>query len=83
MPKQAETLFPYVTKQAEDFLKTHWENDAVKEAVKILKDSELDLAGATTAVKEFTEQNSENKGLKTIQGLIYKKGYENGDLKAQ
>ncbi|KAJ8925343.1 hypothetical protein NQ315_009173, partial [Exocentrus adspersus] len=76
------TLFTYVAKQAEDFLKAQWEDGTVKEAVKALKDTELDLAGATAAVKDLTEQNSENKGLKTIQGLIYKKGYEDGGLKA-
>lgn len=76
---------PYAVKQAEEFLKSNWEEEAVKTAVKSLQDisDELDLKKATDLFKELTEKNDENAALKTLQGLIYKKGYEDGELKAQ
>ncbi|CAG9860759.1 unnamed protein product [Phyllotreta striolata] len=77
-----ESLFSYVDKQVETFLKEKWDDEAVKEAVKSLKDDTLDQEAAVALVKELTEKNSDNKGLKTLQGLIYKKGYESGELKA-
>ncbi|KAL1514009.1 hypothetical protein ABEB36_003338 [Hypothenemus hampei] len=79
-----ETLFPFVTKNAEEVLKSKWEEDSVKEAVKQLKEGEeeIDLDTAVNLIKELTESNSENPGLKTLQGIIYAKGYESGDLKA-
>lgn len=77
-------MFPYATKQADDFLKTNWDDEVVKEAVKLLQDNgDTDLKKATELFKELTEKNSENSGLKTLQGLIYKKGYADGELKAQ
>lgn len=79
-----ETLFPYVVENAEEFLKDSWEVSSVQEAVKKLDgEKELDLAGATKAVKEFTDSNSENPGLKSLQGLIYESGYKKGSMKAQ
>nr|CAH7718979.1 unnamed protein product [Callosobruchus chinensis] len=76
-----DTLLPYVTKQGEEFLKEKWEEETVKAAVKQLKDDTLDAEGAFKLLKELTEKNDNNEGLKTLQGLIFKKGYESGDLK--
>ncbi|KAG5869940.1 hypothetical protein JTB14_013786 [Gonioctena quinquepunctata] len=77
-----DTLFSYVTKQAEDFLKNSWEEKYVKDAVESLQNDVSDVEEAINLVRALTEKGSENKGLKTIQGLIYKKGYESGELKA-
>lgn len=72
-------------KQLETFLKEKWEDDSIKECIKLIKEegSDLDLAGAIERIKALTEEDSSNKGLKTLQGLIYKDGYEKGELKAQ
>lgn len=79
-----EKLFPFAVTQAEAYLKTNWEDAAVKEAVKNLNpEKELDASAAFETIKELTDKNSENIGLKTLQGLLFKKGYEDGDLKAQ
>ncbi|XP_060536022.1 enolase-phosphatase E1 [Cylas formicarius] len=77
-----ETLFPYVTKHAKEFLESQWDDKIVKEAIKELNDKESDLEAATKGVVELTEKGSDNKGLKTLQGLIYSSGYNNGELKA-
>ncbi|CAG9834521.1 unnamed protein product [Diabrotica balteata] len=76
-----DTLYSYVTKQAETFLKESWEEQEVKDAVKLIKD-DLDQEAAIPLIKELTEKNSDNEGLKKVQGLIYKKGYKSGELKA-
>jgi hypothetical protein len=80
-----DTLFPFVIKQADAFLQAKWDEEAVKECLQQIKDdgADLDVAGAVERVKTLTDQQSSNKGLKTLQGLIYKDGYEKGDLKAQ
>ncbi|XP_066142475.1 enolase-phosphatase E1-like isoform X2 [Euwallacea fornicatus] len=79
-----ETLFPFVTKNAEEVLKVKWEEEDVKSAVKKLKEGEEEIDLETTAklVKELTENESDNPGLKALQGIISEKGYESGDLKA-
>lgn len=70
---------------AQEFLKAHFEEEAIKNAVKEFQegDKELDLEAAFEAFKTFTEKDSDNKGVKTIQGLIFEEGYQNGSLKAQ
>jgi enolase-phosphatase E1 len=77
-------LFPFVIKQADAFLQAKWDEEAVKECIQQIKEdgADLDVAGAVERVKTLTDQQSSNKGLKTLQGLIYKDGYEKGDLKA-
>ncbi|XP_044263789.1 enolase-phosphatase E1 [Tribolium madens] len=79
-----DTLFPFVTKQAEPFLQKKWEEESIKDCIKLIQegDANLDLAAAVERVKALTQEDSSNKGLKTLQGLIYKDGYEKGELKA-
>lgn len=77
-------MFPYVIKNGEDVLKEKWESDDVKAAVKQLKEGEeLNLENAVKLVKDLTEKSSNNAGLKALQGIVYERGYDNGDLKAQ
>lgn len=66
-------------------MKTNWKDTAVQDAVNDIKSDvkELDVDAAVEIIKKFSEENSDNKGFKTVQGLIYKKGYEDGTLKAQ
>jgi len=79
-----ETLFAFAVDQAPTYLKDHWDDEETKEAVKLLQDGDtvLDVDGAVQRFKKLTDENSDNKGLKTLQGIIYKKGYEDGTLKA-
>ncbi|KAK9871925.1 hypothetical protein WA026_015172 [Henosepilachna vigintioctopunctata] len=76
-----DTLLPYVTKSVDEFLKSSWEDEEVKKAVSQFEEKDLDVTKATEIVKTLTEKNDSNVGLKTIQGLIFKKGYESGELK--
>lgn len=56
----------------------------MKQAVKALDgEKELSIEEATKVFKELTDANSDNVGVKTLQGLIFKKGYGGGKIKAQ
>lgn len=78
-----DTLFPFAVKHAEEYLKANWESDDVKEAVKELPEgAEAEVAKAVEQFTKATNDDTDNKGAKSLQGLIYKKGYESGDLKA-
>lgn len=76
-----DTLLPYAIENAEEYLKTNWETDEVKHAVKLLfsDDENPDIAKTVEALKAAKE----NEGVKILQGLVYRKGYEDGSLKAQ
>lgn len=70
-------------KNAEEFLKAQWENATVQEAVKLIKDEQLELTSALEAIKEGTDKRSNNQGIKTLQKLIYEKGYADGHITTQ
>lgn len=77
-----DTLYKYVTDHAEEFLKAHWEEKDVKEAAKLLKD-DLDIEKCVALIKELTEKEDKNLGLRRLHSLISQMGYENGELKAR
>lgn len=70
-------------KNVETFLKNSWESDDVKKAIELLEEKDLDATKAAEVVKDLTEKDDCNIGLKSIQALLSKKGYESGDLKGQ
>ncbi|XP_044745633.1 enolase-phosphatase E1-like isoform X2 [Coccinella septempunctata] len=76
-----ETLYPYIIKNAEEFLKNSWETEEVKKSIEQFEEKDLDVTKAAEVVKNLTEKDDSNKGLKTIQGLLLKKGYDSGELK--
>lgn len=80
-----EELFTFAKENAQNVLKDNWEDEEVKKAVKFLQDgdAELNVDGALEVFKKLTDEDSDNQGVKTLQGLIYKKGYSDGKLKAQ
>lgn len=76
------TLFPFADKNCEEYLKANFEKEDVKKAVKLLKDDIADVDAAVSTFKQLAADNSDNEGLKLIQGLIYKEGYDSDKLKA-
>lgn len=76
-----ETLYPFIIKNAEEFLKNSWENEDVKKAISQFEEKDLDITKATEVIKNLTEKDDSNSGLKIIQGMLLKKGYESGELK--
>lgn len=54
----------------------------MKEAVKLLRD-DLDIQKCVAVIKELTEKDDKNLGLRKLHSLISQKGYESGELKAR
>lgn len=80
-----DTLYAFAKKNIEEYLTSKWDDEEVKKLVAELKGDGEELADVTKAVERFntlTDENSVNVGLKTMQGLLYKQGYEKGELKA-
>lgn len=46
-------------------------------------DEDLTVEKAVDKFKALSEKDENHKSVKELQGLIYKKGYEDGSLKAQ
>lgn len=75
-------------------MKSDWETDELKALIKNLSsdkkvvdgDGKLDDLNVTKSIeilKKLSKEEANNPTLKSIQGLIYKKGYEDGTLKGQ
>lgn len=67
----------------EEFLKANWDEKNVKEAVKSLKDTDLDVEKAVETIKEFTDAGSNNSGFKKLQALVCEKGFKDGTIKTR
>lgn len=96
-----DVLFPYALKNVEEYLKTHWSDDATKTVVAALReqadeDKKAEVEGAVTIPAEDSEdiipdvvknvewQMSKDRktgALKTLQGLVWAKGYKDGTIK--
>lgn len=63
-------------------MKAHWEEKDVKEAVKLLND-DLEIEKCVALIKELTEKEDKNLGLRKLHSLISQKGYESGELKGR
>ncbi|ARB45819.1 acireductone synthase [Alloalcanivorax xenomutans] len=81
-----EVLFPYADREMEAFLRTHWERPAVAECVAQARaESGQPLASPEQAAALFRGWIAEDRkitSLKTLQGMIWQTGYENGDYQA-
>lgn len=96
-----DTLFPYALKNVEEYLKTHWNEDATKTVVAALReqaeeDKKAEVEGALTIpagdsediipdivkyVEWQTSRDAKTGSLKTLQGLVWAKGYKDGSIK--
>ena len=90
-----DVMFPFARRHVDRFLKAQWETSEVQEAVDLIaKDigkpsSSAWFEGASTAeqqdvvnmvVGELMDEDSKATGLKQLQGLIWRSGFENGEL---
>lgn len=83
-----QVLFPYSVEKMESFVKTHQEVAEVKAVTadfqKILRD-EQGKSGTLDEVialaKQWISEDRKHATLKNLQGLMWKMGYESGDLK--
>lgn len=96
-----DVLFPYALKNVEEYLKTHWNEDATKTVVAALReqadeDKKAEVEGVVTIPAEDSEDiipdivknvewqmslDRKTGALKTLQGLVWAKGYKDGSIK--
>lgn len=78
------TLFPYARAHLRGFLKTHAQDGAVrKELAEVakLEGRELSLDEAAAVLERWIGEDRKLTPLKTLQGMIWRRGYEAGELK--
>lgn len=89
-----KTLFPFARERIESFVVQHFETSAVSKAIELLKadhtaENGTDLpewsptpTGASKFARWLMDRDRKATGLKALQGLIWKEGYQTGELKA-
>lgn len=87
-------MFPFVREGLETFLTTNWDVTEVREACdQIRRDRVADLGeaagvmsdrldGILAEVTRLMDGDAKTTGLKQLQGLIWRQGFESGELKA-
>lgn len=79
-----QTLFPYARAHLRTFLQQHAEDDAVKAVlaeVASMVGRALSVDEAAAVLEQWIDEDRKVTPLKTLQGLIWRVGYENGELK--
>jgi enolase-phosphatase E1 len=86
-----DVLFPYAAKYLPAYVKQHIDDDVVKTALQQTAELagtdgiEIDVKNTDQLIKQLLAWITEDRKatpLKTLQGLIWKTGYENGDYQA-
>jgi enolase-phosphatase E1 len=92
-----QTLFPYARKHGPDYLREFWDSDSLRPVRnQLLKQNELDAAegapqisrepGVKAAIQYYEwlmDRDRKVTPLKTIQGLIWERGYTTGELHSE
>lgn len=79
-----DTLFPYFKTHVRVFLTENHSLPEVKEQINSLKEekgTELSLEEIVQQLLDWTNQDIKHPILKSLQGIVWKKGYEEGELK--
>jgi len=80
-----EVLFPYSKEKIDGFIKENKNNPEVRkilEEVKKIEGKELTNEEIAEILKKWIDEDKKIAPLKDIQGLIWKEGFETGQLKA-
>ncbi len=80
-----DVLFPYSREKMKDFIKNSKDNPEVKkilEEVKEIEKKELSEDEIIEILIKWIDEDKKIAPLKEIQGMIWKEGFENGELKA-
>ena len=79
-----QTLFPYARERLRPFLKAHGAEAAVRRdlaEVGRLEGRELSPDEAAAVLERWIDEDRKATPLKSLQGMIWRKGYEAGELK--
>ena len=87
-----DVMFPYVRDHLQEYLDDHWSDDAVQSCVALLRtdieassdwpigDDGQQREAVAAAVIDLMDRDIKATGLKQIQGLIWKNGFESGAM---
>ena len=78
-----QTLFPYARARLREYLKTHGAEAAVREQVEAVRKETgrvLSLDEAATVLEQWMAEDKKITPLKILQGLIWREGYQGGEL---
>jgi enolase-phosphatase E1 len=79
-----DVLFPYARQHLPDFVRQHYQHDDVKPLLDAARDmvgAELDLEQLITQFLQWIDLDQKITPLKSLQGLIWQDGYEQGAFK--
>lgn len=83
-----EVLFPYASKNMEAFVRDHSSSPHVLAELEAVKTTVLKEEGKVISIDEaiqqlldWIEQDRKHTSLKTLQGFLWKNGYESGEYK--
>lgn len=79
-----QTLFPYAKARLRAFLKVQGGNDAVQHALDEVEQAvgrDLSIDEAADMLEQWMAEDRKLTPLKTLQGLVWRLGYEAGELK--
>ncbi|MDH5426381.1 MAG: acireductone synthase [Gammaproteobacteria bacterium] len=79
-----EVLFPYARKHMADFIAQQQQDAAVKQQldeVKKITGKALSISEITARLHKWIDQDKKVTPLKALQGLLWEKGYRDGDFK--
>ena len=86
-----ERLFGYVRSHLSEFVASHWDDAAVRDAIDLLsEESRAEGRGAISDpqtlvefVRALMKEDRKSRGLKILQGLIWEDGYQAGELRGE
>ena len=86
-----DVLFPYAAEHLPAFIKAHQQDDTVRQLLADTAElaaqegnniSAADMDAVSAVLLQWIAEDKKATPLKTLQGMIWKAGYENGDYKA-
>lgn len=77
-------LFPYARERLASLLRQRGEEDEVAQALTVLRreiaEPEADIERLTAILYRFMDEDRKSTALKTLQGIIWREGYRQGDF---
>jgi enolase-phosphatase E1 len=80
-----DVLFPYARNNMPTFLSQHWQDDNIQRLQQQIEQEAgrtLDLQETVLQCQQWIDEDRKITPLKTLQGIMWKSGYEKGDFKS-
>lgn len=79
-----DILFPYARERIGPYLRANWENPVIQEQLEAIRNTtnqpNLSLEEIITQLIQWIDEDQKITPLKTIQGLLWEEGYQQGDF---